>query len=269
RMDPYVHADGANSVKRNLQKHEIECLIVIGGDGSLRAASRLQADGLSIVGIPKTIDNDVGGTEVSIGFHTAVQIVVDAIDRLTTTAEAHNRIMVIEVMGRTAGWIAGVAGLAGGAEAILVPESAIDYPDLAVRLTKRHDSGHDYSIVVVAEGIPDPTGRQTGHEVDQFGFERLGGVANGVAAELERLTAYEARVMSLGYLQRGGSPTAFDRVLGSRFGIRAAELAMEGVSGVMVALQCDSIVEVDLDESCRLVRELDPRRLEEASWFFA
>jgi 6-phosphofructokinase 1 len=177
--------------------------------------------------------------------------------------------MVVEVMGRTSGWIAAVAGLAGGAEAVLVPENEIDYAELAERLTARHESGHDYSIVVVAEGVPGPDGVGSAVGVDHYGFERLGGVAYGVAAELERLTTYEARVMALGYLQRGGSPTAFDRVLGSRFGIKAAELAMSGESGLMVALRGDSIVPVDLADACSEIRRLDVGRYEEASWFFA
>ena len=269
RMDPYIHGDGASSVAGCLSDNGIDTLIVIGGDGSLRTAVRLQNEGLSIVGIPKTIDNDIGGTDVSLGFHTAVQIVTDAIDRLTTTAEAHNRVMVVEVMGRTSGWIAALAGLAGGAEAVLVPEEAVDYAELAKRLTARHESGHDYSIVVVAEGIPDPGGAGSAAGVDRYGFERLGGVAYGVAAELERLTTYEARVMALGYLQRGGSPTAFDRILGSRFGVKAAELAMSRESGLMVALRGDSIVNVDLADACNEVRQLDLGRYEEASWFFA
>lgn len=269
RMDPYVHGEGAASVARCLEDNSIDSLVVIGGDGSLRTAARLHAEGISIVGIPKTIDNDVGGTDVSLGFHTAVQIVTDAIDRLATTAEAHNRVMVVEVMGRTAGWIAAVAGLAGGAEAILVPEVEVDYFDLAARLTARHESGHDYSIVVVAEGVPTPGGELSASGVDPYGFERLGGVSYQVAAELERLTSYEARVMALGYLQRGGSPTAFDRVLGSRFGIKAAELAMTGHDGLMVALKGELVVPVDLAEACREVRQLDLRRFEEAAWFFA
>lgn len=224
---------------------------------------------MPIIGIPKTIDNDVGGTDVSIGFHTAVQIVVDAIDRLTTTAEAHNRVMVVEVMGRSTGWIASVAGLAGGAEAILVPEVEPDYVGLSRRLETRHDQDHNYSIVVVAEGTPGPTGAVRSVGVDHFGFERLGGVGQEVASELERLTGFEARVMSLGYLQRGGSPTAFDRVLGSRFGLKAAELALAGQSGSMVALRGDAIVDVDLAKAVDEVRGLDHDRLAEAAWFFA
>ncbi len=269
RMDPYVHGDGLASVTATMERSEIGALVVIGGDGSLRTAARLSEEGIQIVGLPKTIDNDIGGTDVSLGFHTAVQIVVDAIDRLTTTAESHNRVMIVEVMGRTTGWIAASAGIGGGAEAILVPEAAVDYSTLARRISARHDEGHNYSVVVVAEGIPGPSGESPSAGVDPYGFERLGGVGAEVATEIERLTGFEARVMTLGYLQRGGSPTAFDRILGTRFGVKAAELAMEGVGGVMVALKGDEVVAVDLSEACREVRRLDLDRLESAEWFFA
>jgi ATP-dependent phosphofructokinase / diphosphate-dependent phosphofructokinase len=269
RIDPYMHGEGLVSLSDTLEKAHIDSLVLIGGDGSLRTAARLSEEGLKVVGIPKTIDNDIGGTDVSLGFHTAVQIVVDAIDRLTTTAESHNRVMVVEVMGRTAGWIAAAAGLAGGAEAILVPEMAVDYQDLASRIIARHDRGHHYSVVVVAEGITGPSGEVSSTGVDPYGFDRLGGVGSVVSTEIEGLTGFESRVMTLGYLQRGGSPTAYDRILGTRFGVVAAELACDGKEGVMVALKGDEIVPVDLLQACREVRHLDPARLEEAAWFFA
>jgi 6-phosphofructokinase 1 len=268
-MDPYIHGDGVSSIMATMERDGINALVVIGGDGSLRTAARLSEEGLQIVGLPKTIDNDIGGTDVSLGFHTAVQIVVDAIDRLTTTAESHNRVMVVEVMGRTTGWIAAAAGLGGGAEAILIPEVEVDYAELARRISARHDQGHDYSVVVVAEGVSGPSGEISSTGVDPYGFDRLGGVGMEVAVEIERLTGFEARAMTLGYLQRGGSPTAFDRILGTRFGVKAAELAMEGVGGVMVALTGDEIVPVDLSDACREVRRLDPDRLNSAAWFFA
>lgn len=269
RMDPYVHGDGYNSIRTTVEESEIESLVVIGGDGSLRTAVRLQDEGLPIVGIPKTIDNDIGGTDVTFGFHTAVQIVTDAIDRLTTTAESHNRVMVVEVMGRTAGWIAAYSGLAGGAEAILVPEVDYDLAEIAERLRARHRSGRDYSLVVVAEGIPSPTGEQETTGVDAFGFDRLGGVGSAVAIELERLTGYESRVVTLGYLQRGGTPTAYDRILATRFGLFAAELVLAGRSGVMAALTGDVMVAADLHQACDEPRTLDPARYAEAAWFFA
>jgi ATP-dependent phosphofructokinase / diphosphate-dependent phosphofructokinase len=269
RKDPYVHGNGLESFRDTLEAHDIEHLIVIGGDGSLRTAVKLGEEGLRIVGLPKTIDNDIGDTDVSLGFHTAVQIVVDAIDRLTTTAESHNRILVIEVMGRTTGWIAAAAGLAGGVQAVLIPEVEVDYDDLARRLIARHESGPDYSIVIVAEGTPGPSGDVSSVGDDIFGFPRVGGVCHDVAAEIERLTNYEARPMILGYLQRGGTPTAFDRMLGTRFGVRAAELAMAGENGVMVALRGEHVIATDLKAAVATPRNLDPASYQELAWFFA
>jgi phosphofructokinase-like protein len=269
RKDPYVHGDGFTSIQSTIRRTGIDRLIVIGGDGSLRTAARLQEEGIPIVGVPKTIDNDIAGTDVSIGFHTAVQIVVDAIDRLTTTAESHNRVMVVEVMGRSTGWIAAASGLAGGAEAILVPEVESDFEELAERIKARHHDGKDYSVVVVAEGTPGPSGDVTSAGVDPYGFERIGGVGHAVAAELERLTGFESRPMILGYLQRGGSPTAFDRILGTRLGVKAAEVALAGGGGVMVGIQGNDVVSVDLNEACREPRLLDPAFLLETAWFFA
>lgn len=270
RIDPFVHGNGYPSVARTVEQEGIEAVVVLGGDGTLRTAAHLAREGdLSIVGIPKTIDNDIAGTDVSLGFHTAVQIVVDAIDRLTTTAESHDRIMVVEVMGRTAGWIATSSGIAGGAEAIIVPEAPTDYQELAAHLTRRHSEGHDYSLVVVAEGAPAPSGEVSTTGLDSFGFQRLGGVGREVARELEMRTGYEARVMTLGYLQRGGTPTAYDRLLGTRFGIKAAELALDGATGVMVALRGNDIATVEMEEVVSEVRVLDPALLEEAAWFLA
>jgi ATP-dependent phosphofructokinase / diphosphate-dependent phosphofructokinase len=269
RLDPYVHGGGYSSVRDTVESAGIECLVVIGGDGTLRTAARLQSDGLRVIGLPKTIDNDVGGTDVTFGFHTAVQVVTDAIDRLTTTAESHDRIMVVEVMGRTTGWIAACGGMAGGAEVILVPEVPYDISDVADRLTTRHRSGRSYSLVVVAEGAPSPAGRPATTGIDAFGFDRFGGTGSEVAAELERLTGYEARVVTLGHLQRGGTPTAYDRILATRMGLHAAELAIAGQSGVMVALRGDDLVAVDLDEASREPRHLDVARFRDAEWFFA
>ena len=269
RMDPYVHGEGLGSVRETVERENLTCLVVIGGDGSLRTAARLHAEGVPVVGIPKTIDNDIAGTDTTFGFHTAVQIVTDAIDRLTTTAESHNRVMVVEVMGRTAGWIATYSGMAGGAEAILIPEVSYDLDDLAARLRRRHEAGRNYSIVVVAEGTPGPAGKVATQGLDAYGFSRLGGVASVLAGELERLTGFECRVMTLGYLQRGGSPTAYDRILATRFGIAAGGLALEGKGGTMVALRGDEIVTLDLEVINRPPRNLDPERYEEAAWFFA
>jgi 6-phosphofructokinase 1 len=252
-----------------LEATGIEVVVVIGGDGSLRTAARLAEEGLAVVGVPKTIDNDIEGTDISFGFDTAVQIVTDAIDRLTTTAEAHNRIMVVEVMGRQSGWIAVHAGMAGGAEAILVPERRYDLDELAARLVERHRSVRDYSIVIVAEGVPGPTGETVTAGVDVVGFERLGGVSSLIAAELEARTGFETRLMILGHLQRGGTPTSFDRVLATRMGVRAAEAALVGDHGVMVACHGQDVTVVPLATAVAVPRTVPESRLAEMDWFLA
>ncbi len=269
RVDPYVHGKGLASLRDTLEREGLDAVVVVGGDGSLRTAAALHEEGLAVVGVPKTIDNDIAGTDATFGFDTAVQIVTDAIDRLTTTAEAHNRIMVVEVMGRTAGWIAAYAGMAGGAEAILVPEVPYDLDDLAQRLIRRHAGARSYSIVVVAEGTPAPNGGLVHTGIDAFGFTRLGGVGERIGRRLEELTSFETRVTVLGHLQRGGSPTAYDRVLATRFGIAAAELALAGRSGQMVGLHGMDIVPVDLAVPASGVRTLSRSRFDEAAWFFA
>ena len=254
RRDPYVHGDGAASVRGAIERERLDGLIVVGGDGTLRSALALWEEGVPLVGVPKTIDNDIPGTDVTFGFDTAVQIATEAIDRITTTAESHDRVMVVEVMGRTCGWIAAFAGVAAGADAILVPEEPYDLPELAELLKTRAAGGRRYSVVVVAEGITPPPGAQIVAPLDAFGFERLGGVSAVVAAELERLTGFEARVTVLGYVQRGGTPSAADRVLGSRLGVAAADLAVTGAFGRMVALRGTEIVDVPLE-----VVRADPR----------
>jgi ATP-dependent phosphofructokinase / diphosphate-dependent phosphofructokinase len=273
RLDPYVHGDGLASLQPTLDATGIDGLIVIGGDGSLRTASSLAAEGLRVVGVPKTIDNDIGGTDMTFGYDTAVHIVTDAIDRITTTAEAHNRIMVIEVMGRTAGWIAIAAGMAGGAEAILIPEVPLDLDGVAERITHRHVNGPDYSIVVVAEGVAIEPSASLPEGItlktDAYGFPRLGGVGNVIGTRLEELTGFETRVTVLGHLQRGGTPTAYDRVLGTRLGVAAAEYALEGRTDVMAALRGQEIHAVDLAAACANPRVVPRYRWDEASWFLA
>jgi len=254
RRDPYVHGDGAASVRGAIEGERLDGLIVVGGDGTLRSSLALWEEGIPLVGVPKTIDNDIPGTDVTFGFDTAVQIATEAIDRITTTAESHDRVMVVEVMGRTCGWIAAYAGIAAGADAILVPENPYDLSELAELLKTRAADGRRYSVVVVAEGIAPPPGAQIVAPLDAFGFERLGGVSAVVAAELERLTGFEARVTVLGYVQRGGTPSAADRVLGSRLGVAAADLAVACAFGRMVALRWTEIVDVPLD-----VVRADPR----------
>jgi ATP-dependent phosphofructokinase / diphosphate-dependent phosphofructokinase len=269
RIDPYEHGDGLASLAPLLETTGIDRVVVIGGDGSLRTAARLGEEGLAVIGLPKTIDNDIEGTDMSFGFDTAVHIVTDSIDRLTTTAEAHNRIMVVEVMGRQSGWIAVHAGLAGGAEAILVPERPYDLDDLAARLVARHQTGPDYSVVIVAEGVPGPSGDIVTTGLDMAGFARLGGVSHLIAAELEARTGFETRVMILGHLQRGGTPTAYDRVLATRMGIRAAEAALAGEHGVMVACQGEEMKLVPLASAVAVPRIVPEERLAELDWFLA
>jgi 6-phosphofructokinase 1 len=224
-----------------------------------------------IVGVPKTIDNDLGGTDVTVGFQTAVQIVTDAIDRLHTTAESHNRVMVVEVMGRHAGWIATHAGIAGGADAILVPERPFDIDEVVAHLRRRHERGPSFSIVVVAEGATPQEGTlqtQEGTGTDAFGHARLGGIGVTLEREIERRTGFETRVTILGHVQRGGTPVAFDRVLATRFGVSATDAVADGRFGTMVGLRGTEIVEVPLADALREPKLLDPALYETAELFF-
>ena len=268
RMDPYVHGDGLASCKRTVQRNGIDTLVVIGGDGTLASALKLSEEGLPVIGVPKTIDNDINGTDITFGFDTAVQIATDAIDRLASTAEAHNRVIVVEVMGRTKGWIATYAGIAGGADAILIPERDYDLSDVADIVRTRHRRGKSYSIIVVAEGVAPPEGAELETKRDAFGFARLGGVGYAIAADLEEHTGFETRVSVLGHIQRGGTPTAFDRVLATRLGVAAADLAVEGQSGVMVAVRGMNIEPVSMQEACAEVRGVPPELSDTAATFF-
>ena len=264
RRDPYVHGQGGASVAATVEREGLDALVVVGGDGTLRTAARLVEEGVPVVGVPKSIDNDIAGTDATIGFDTAVQIATEAIDRITTTAESHDRVMVVEVMGRTQGWIATHAGMAAGADAILVPEQRYDLEKVAAVVRGRADRGHRYSVVVVAEGVAPPPGASVVAPLDAFGFERLGGVASVVAARLEELTGFEARVTVLGHIQRGGVPTARDRVLATRFGIHAADLAVEGRIGRMVALRADVVTDVPLAESVSAPRPVPQEQYDAA-----
>jgi 6-phosphofructokinase 1 len=266
RMDPFVHGNGAISVRHAFTETGIDSLVVIGGDGTLRAAGRLCDEGLPIIGIPKTIDNDIPGTDRTFGFDTAVQIATDAIDRITTTAEAHNRVMLVEVMGRSQGWIALSAGMAGGADAILMPEFPQRLEEVAAILERRHARGARYSLVVVAEGIPPPEPMDLPR--DAYGFARLGTVSYQVAPILEHLTGFETRVTILGHLQRGGTPTASDRILATRLGVAAAEAALRGETRAFTALRGEEVVIAPLDEACRDPRPVDRERYEAATRFF-
>jgi phosphofructokinase-like protein len=273
RTNPLDGRDGGmERLRETFERERLDVLIPIGGEDTLGVALRLSEEGLPIVGVPKTIDNDIGGTDVTFGFHTAVQIATEAIDRLHTTAESHNRVMVVEVMGRHAGWIATYAGIAGGADAILVPERPFDVEELCARIRRRHAAGITFSIVVVSEGA---TPREGGgmtladqHATDQFGHVRLGGIGVELAHELESATGYETRATILGHVQRGGTPTAYDRVLATRFGVSAMDAAIGGRFGQMVALAGPDIVEVGLAEALAEPKLLDPKLFETAEVFF-
>ena len=244
RGSPLETADGVDRVKRSLADLGIDALVVIGGNGSLTVGSILsEQHGLPIVGVPKTIDNDVVGTDTTFGFQTAVQIATDAIDRLHTTAESHDRVMVVEVMGRDTGWIAMQAGIAGGATAIVVPEVPFDIDELAAIVTRRHARGRYASIVVVAEGArPKPgTLDLPARSNDRYGNETLGDLSHLIGAELSKRTGYESRVVQLGHVQRGGTPTSYDRVLSTRFGLAAVDLVHERAWGKMAVLRCGQI----------------------------
>lgn len=268
RRDPYEHGDGYATVQRTVERNGIDTVIVIGGDGTLRTALRLADEGLQVVAVPKTIDNDIPGTDMTFGFDTAVEIATEAIDRITTTAEAHERLMVVEVMGRTRGWIATWAGIAAGADAILIPEYAYDLDEIAEIIRTRVRRGRTFSIVVVAEGVEPPPGRQQEKQLDAFGFERVGGIAYQIAPELEERTGIETRVTVLGYIQRGGVPSAFDRVLATRLGVKAVDLAIDGASGVMTSLRGQEIAAVPLEEACAHIKKVPPELFEVAGTFF-
>jgi len=269
RMDPYVHAEGLVSCSPTLTKNGIDRLVIIGGDGTLRAAMRLSEEGMPVIGVPKTIDNDIEGTDITFGFSTAVQIATDAIDRLATTAEAHNRVIVVEVMGRTKGWIATHAGIAGGADYILIPEFEYDIDEVAGTLRHRHESGRRYSIVVVAEGIDPPVGQDAVEtKKDAFGFDRLGGVGYRVAAAIEERTKFETRVSVLGHIQRGGTPVASDRVLATRLGVAAADLAIDGHTSVMTSVSGTTIEPVALSVATAGIRGVPDHLYRTAATFF-
>ena len=272
RTNPYRDgADGTAAVRATLEAHGIDALIPIGGEDTLGVAGRLSADGVPVVGVPKTIDNDLAGTDYTFGFQTAVQIATDAIDRLHTTAESHNRVIVVEVMGRHAGWIAAHAGIAGGADVILVPERPFDVDAVCDSIRRRHASGRTFSIVVVSEGAQpqDGSGITTASaKTDAFGHARLGGIAVELEREIEERTGYETRMTILGHVQRGGTPTAYDRVLATRFGVEAVRAVSDGLVGTMVALRGTDIVLSPLADAVAEPKLLDPRLYETAEVFF-
>jgi len=260
RGSPFDTPTGVDEVKASMSDLGLDALVVIGGNGSLTVACRLfQQDALPIVGVPKTIDNDIVGTDVTFGFNTAVQIATDAIDRLHTTAESHDRVMVVEVMGRHSGWIAAHAGIAGGATVVIIPEIPFDIEDVCRRISRRHERGRFASIVVVAEGAEPMAGTLAVSEkvLDTFGHVRLGGIADVIAREIGTRTGFETRVVMLGHVQRGGTPTAFDRVLSTRFGVAAIDLVHERGWGQMVVARGTDIVPAPLELTVGRTRPVD------------
>jgi len=278
RTNPYKSDGGVDAIIRRFKKEALDALVAVGGEDTLGVASRLyEEEKLPIIGVPKTIDNDIPGTDFTFGFDTAVSIAAEAIDRLHTTAESHNRVVVVEVMGRHTGWIAVKAGIAGGADLIIIPEISTSLKEICEVIRKRHERGKNFSIVVVAEGAqypPDAPGGADGGLVtieqttDSFGHVRLGGIGNKLARAIESETGYETRVSVLGYVQRGGTPTAFDRVLGTRFGVLAADLAHQGDFGKMVSLSGDKVIPVALSHASEGVKRVDSGLFEVARTFF-
>jgi 6-phosphofructokinase 1 len=267
--DCFREANGLAAVLSGRSELGLDGVVAIGGEGTLGVAHRLHVEHeFPVIGVPKTIDNDLAGTDVTIGFDTAVHVCVEAIDRLHTTAESHNRVIVVEVMGRNTGWIAAASGVAGGADVILVPEVPMPIEDVCDRIRRRHEEGKNFSIVVVAEGYPltRRSGEQEGpvvQEFDSYGFARLGGIGGVVAEEITRLIGFETRVTVLGHVQRGGTPTARDRFLATRLGLEAARLAAEGAWGRMAAVRGNDVVDVSLEEAT------EERRAVPASWIEA
>jgi phosphofructokinase-like protein len=276
RTNPFKTEGGVERVLANTREAGLDALVAIGGEDTLGVAARLYREHeYPVVGVPKTIDNDLAATDYTFGFDTAVWIATEAIDRLHTTAESHNRVMVVEVMGRHTGWIAVMSGIAGGADVILIPEQPITVEQACEEIRRRHSRGKDFSIVVVSEGyeLTYASGEQRmvaqeAPPTDQFGHVRLGGVGDALAHEIEERTGYETRVTVLGHVQRGGSPTPRDRVLATRYGLKAADLVDEGRFGRMAALHGDAIVDVSLEEATAKLKTVPPQWYEVAKAFF-
>ena len=271
RTNPAKHDNGLKHCAENLLKHGCEALIAIGGDDTLSVAQRLCAIDVKVVGVPKTIDNDLSGTDFTFGFDTAVNIATEAIDRVHTTAEAHNRVIVVEVMGRDSGWIATYSGIAGGADIILIPEVPFDIEKVSETIRQRHASGRYFSIVVAAEGAKFADGIEKhggvsalGAGKDEFGHLRLGGIGSTLASEIEKRTGFESRSVVLGHIQRGGTPSAFDRVLATRYGLGAIDMVHRGEFGHMAALRGNKIISVPLAEAVSSNRKVDKEILDAA-----
>lgn len=269
RTNPAKHEGGLQRCLEMLKKHGCEALIAIGGDDTLSVAQKLNQQGAKVVGVPKTIDNDLAGTDFTFGFDTAVNIATGAIDRVHTTAEAHNRVIVVEVMGRDAGWIALYSGIAGGADVILIPEQPFDVDKVADTIKQRLARGRYFSIVVAAEGAKFVNRGLSTHDggakLDEFGHVRLGGIGNALAQEIEKRTGYETRSVVLGHIQRGGSPSAFDRVLATRYGLGAIDMVHRAEFGRMAALRGNKIVSVPISDAIASNRKVDPEMIEVAA----
>lgn len=270
RTNPFKHEDGLDRIRRNMASLRLDGLIAIGGEDTLGAAAKLHELGVPLIGVPKTIDNDIGATDMTFGFDTAVNVATEAIDRLHTTAESHHRILVVEVMGRHAGWIALYAGLAGGADAILIPERPFDIDEVCDAVRRRHSRGRYFSIVVVAEGAALREGavELADAETDEFGHVRLGGIGQRLAREIEGRTGIETRTTVLGHTQRGGTPTALDRVLATRLGVAAIDAATERRWGTMTALRSTRIELVPLEDAVRELRTVPVEEYDAAQALF-
>ncbi len=274
RTNPAKIEGGYEKAHGNFQDIGLDALIAIGGEDTLGVAHKLCKMGMPIVGVPKTIDNDLSATDFTFGFDTSVNIVMEAIDRLHTTAESHDRVMVVEVMGRHAGWIATYGGIAGGADVILIPEEPFELDQVCELIKKRHERGKNFSIVVAAEGAQPKEGASGGEfftkdkTLDAFGHIKLGGIGDALAKAIEQRTGFETRSVVLGHIQRGGSPTAFDRVLGTRFGIAAIDLVHKKDFGKMVALQGNKIVAVPLEKAVAKLKTVDKELYDIAKVFF-
>ena len=260
RTNPFKESGNVEKIMKNIKKHKINAIVAVGGEDTLGVGLKLYNMGVPVVGIPKTIDNDLCGTDYTFGFDTALSIVTDAIDRLHTTAESHHRVMVLEVMGRHTGWIATMAGIAGGADEVLIPEIPFDLDTICKNLKARYNNGRKFSIVVVSEGAK-PLDKDklltVSKEKDAFGHERLGGIGQYIAKEIEKRLGVETRITVLGHVQRGGTPTAYDRVLATRCGAAAVDLLEKNIYGKMVALRGNKIIPVDLEEAVAKLKSVD------------
>lgn len=276
RTNPYKVENGEKAVFENAKKLNLDALVAIGGEDTLGVAAKLAKSGFKVVGVPKTIDNDLSGTDYTFGFDTAVNIAMEAIDRIHTTAESHHRVMIVEVMGRHAGWIAIHSGMAAGADMIFIPERKINLNSVTDVINHRKKRGRKFSIIVVAEGAEiSESDKKAGklilqdEKLDAFGHVRLGGISNVLADIIEKQTGVEARATILGHVQRGGSPTAFDRVLGSRFGVYAVEMINEGKFGRMAALRGTEILDIPIEDAVNTTKTVDEKLFNTAKVFFS